>query len=130
MALPNGAGGYQVGDGNLNEVEIYDQGNPATYAAAASPLLVSDITAGIIVYTGSSANLQLPLVSDVEAVITVAKSNYAFTLSIINTGAGTATVTTNTGWTLVGTAAVSTLTSGRFSARKTATGAWSLYRLS
>ena len=60
MALPNGAGGYQVGDGNLNEVEIYDQGNPATYAAAASPLLVSDITAGIIVYTGSSANLQLP----------------------------------------------------------------------
>ena len=129
MALPNGAGGYQVGDGNLNEVEIYDQGNPSTYGAAAT-MTTADISAGILVYTGATANLQLPTVADVETVITVAKSNYAFTLSVIATGAGTATITTNTGWTLVGSAAVANGTSGRFAVRKTANGAWSLYRLS
>ena len=129
MALPNGAGGYQVGDGNLNEVELYDQGNPAAYAAAAT-LTVADISAGILTYSGATANLQLPLVSDVENVITVAKSNYAFTLSVIATGAGTPSLTTNTGWTIVGSAAVTNGTSGRFSVRKTAPGAWTLYRLS
>ena len=129
MALPNGAGGYQIGDGNLNEVELYDQGNPAAYAAAAT-LTVADISAGILTYSGSSANLQLPTVADVENVITVAKSNYAFTLSVIATGAGTATLTTNTGWTIVGAAAVTNGTSGRFAVRKTANGAWTLYRLS
>jgi len=129
MALPNGAGGYQVGDGNLNEVEIYDQGNPAAYAAAAT-LTVADISAGILTYSGATANLQLPLVSDVENVITVSKSNYAFTLSVIATGAGTPSLTTNTGWTIVGSAAVTNGTSGRFAVRKTANGAWTLYRLS
>jgi hypothetical protein len=129
MALPNGAGGYQVGDGNLNEVEIYDQGNPAAYAAAAT-LTVADISAGILTYSGATANLQLPTVADVEAVITVAKSNYAFTLSVIATGAGTPSLTTNTGWTIVGSAAITNGTSGRFAVRKTATGAWTLYRLS
>jgi hypothetical protein len=129
MALPNGAGGYQIGDGNLNEVEIYDQGAPAAYAAAAT-LTVADISAGILTYSGSTANLQLPTVADVEAVITVAKSNYAFTLSVIATGAGTPSLTTNTGWTIVGSAAVANGTSGRFAVRKTATGAWTLYRLS
>ena len=131
MALPNGAGGYQLGDGNLNEVELYDQGTPAAYTAAAAPLLVSDITAGIITYNSSSgANLQLPLVSDLEAVITVAKSNFSFLFSVIALGSGTGTITTNTGWTLVGSMAVATGVSGRFSARKTANGAWTLYRMS
>jgi hypothetical protein len=130
MALPNGAGGYQLGDGNLNEVEIYDQGTPATYAAAASPMLVADITAGILTYSGSSANLQLPLVSDLELFVTIAKPNIAFLFSVIATGAGTATLTTNTGWTLVGSMAVANGTSGRFSARKTAAGTWTLYRIS
>ena len=130
MSLPNGAGGYQIGDGNLSEVEIYDFQTPVSYAAAASPLLVSDVTNGTILYTGSSANLQLPTVANLEAVVTVAKSNYAFQFSVIATGAGTATLTTNTGWTLVGSAAVANGTSGRFAARKTDNGAWSLYRLS
>jgi hypothetical protein len=127
--LPNGAGGYQVGDGNLSEVEIYDQGTPSAYAAAGT-LIVSDITAGILTYSGATGNLQLPLVSDLEAVVSVSKSNYAFTLSVIATGAGTPSLTTNTGWTIVGAAAVTNGTSGRFAVRKTAPGAWTLYRLS
>ena len=129
MALPNGAGGYQVGDGNLNEVELYDQGNPAAYTAAGT-LTVADISSGILTYSGATGNLQLPTVADVESVITVAKSNYAFTLSVIATGAGTPSLTTNTGWTIVGSAAITNGTSGRFAVRKTAPGAWTLYRLS
>jgi len=28
MALPNGAGGYQLGDGNITEVNMVTQGTP------------------------------------------------------------------------------------------------------
>ena len=35
MALPNGAGGYQLGDGNLSEVNIGVQATPTSKAAAA-----------------------------------------------------------------------------------------------
>ena len=35
MALPNGAGGYQLGDGNISEVNIGVQSTPVTKAAAA-----------------------------------------------------------------------------------------------
>ena len=33
MALPNGAGGYQVGDGNLNEVQLGAFAAPLSQAA-------------------------------------------------------------------------------------------------
>ena len=50
---------------------------------------------------------------------------------IINTdGTNAATVTTNTGWALVGAMAVAHSTTGSFRARKTAAGAWTLYRIS
>jgi hypothetical protein len=46
------------------------------------------------------------------------------------TSGETSSVTTNTGWTLVGGMAQAITTSARFRARKTGTGAWTLYRLS
>jgi len=36
MALPNGAGGYQVGDGDLNEVTFGISAIPTAYTAAAT----------------------------------------------------------------------------------------------
>ena len=36
MALPNGAGGYQVGDGNLSEVNMGVQSAPVALTAAAT----------------------------------------------------------------------------------------------
>lgn len=130
MALPNGAGGYQVGDGNVGEVILGTQGAPAAYTAAAAPLLVSDVTNGIITYNAAGGNnLQLPTVASLENTVSAAKPNSSFEFVVIALGAGTGTITTNTGWTLVGSMAVATTVSGRFLARKTGDLAWTLYRI-
>jgi uncharacterized protein YjdB len=131
MAIPNGSGGYQVGDGNQGEVILAPQGAPAAYTAAAAPLLSQDLAGGLITYnSGSGANLQLPTVANLEAVASSANNDTAFDFSVIALGAGTATVTTNTGWTLVGSMAAATTVSGRFRARKTGDLSWTLYRIS
>lgn len=132
MALPNGAGGYQITDGNLNEAILFTQTTPAAYTAAAAPLLVADlVSAEIITYNAAGANnLQLPTVANLELTVTSAKNNSAFDFYVVALGAGTGTVTTNTGWTLVGSMAVATTVSGHFRARKTGDGAWTLYRVS
>ena len=129
MALPNGAGGYQLGDGNVTEVNMSTQGTPVAKTAAAV-LTAAEITSGIITYTGAVANLQLPTVADTETLVSSAKNDSCFELVVINIGAtNAATVTTNTGWTIVGAAAVSAATSARFLARKVADLTWTLYRI-
>ena len=129
MALPNGAGGYQVGDGNTSEVQISTQTAPASVAAVAT-LTVAQVTNGIIQYTGStSPYLTLPTVADLEAVVSSAKVNSAFDFSVLNTGSGTAELAAGTGWTLVGSMSVANGTATAFRARKTGDGTWSLYRV-
>ena len=128
MALPNGAGGYQIGDGNLSEVNIGVQAAPTSKAAAAT-LTAAELTNGIIIYTGATATLTLPTVADTEALVSSAKNNSSFDVNFINTGAGTLTIAVGTGWTLVGTATSATVTSAAWRARKTGDSAWSLYRI-
>ena len=128
MALPNGAGGYQIGDGNLSEVNIGVQSTPVSKAAAAT-LTAAELTSGIIVYSGASASLTLPTVADTEVLVSSAKVNSSFEVNFINTGAGTLTIAVGTGWTLVGTVTSATLTSAAWRARKTGDGAWTLYRI-
>jgi hypothetical protein len=130
MALPNGAGGYQVGDGNLSEVTLGVQSAPVAKTAAAT-LTAAELTNGIITYTGAAVAITLPTVADTEALVSSAKNNSSFDFSIINTGAtNAATLTAGTGWTLVGVAAVSAVTSSTWRARKTGDGAWTAYRIS
>ena len=127
MALPNGAGGYQLGDGNVGEVQLATQGTPAAYTAAGT-LVAADLTNGIITLTnGSDQSLQLPTVATLENAVTSAKVNSSFMFSVMALGAGGATLTTNTGWTLVGVAKVTA--SNRYLARKTGDGTWSLYQI-
>lgn len=128
MAIPNGAGGYQIGDGNLNEVNMGIQAAPTSKSAAAT-LTAAELTNGIIQYTGATASLTLPTVADTEALVSSAKVNSSFDVNFINTGAGTLTIAAGTGWTLVGTVTSATLTSAAWRARKTGDGAWSLYRI-
>jgi hypothetical protein len=128
MALPNGAGGYQLGDGNLSEVNIGVQATPTTKTAAAT-LTAAELTSGIIVYSGASASLTLPTVADTEVLVSSAKVNSSFEVNFINTGAGTLTIAVGTGWTLVGTVTSATLTSAAWRARKTGDGTWTLYRI-
>jgi len=128
MALPNGAGGYQLGDGNLTEVNIGVQAAPTSKAAAAT-LTPAELTNGIVIYTGSSASITLPTVADTEALVSSAKNNSFFDVNFINSGAGTLTIAVGTGWTLVGTVTSATLTSAAWRARKTGDLAWTFYRI-
>jgi hypothetical protein len=127
MALPNGAGGYQLGDGNVTEVQIYTQAAPAAYTDTAT-LTATDLTNGLITFNNAAdKNLQLPTVASLEALVSSAKVNSSFLFSVIALGAGGATLTTNTGWTLVGVTKVTA--SFRYVARKSGDGSWALYQV-
>jgi len=130
MSLPNGAGGYQLGDGNLGEANLTVQGAPTALTAAAT-LTAAQLSNGLFTYTGAAVDLTLPTVALLEADVSSAqKVNAAFEFGIINIGGTNAgTVVVGTGWTIVGVAAVSANTSARFLARKTGTGTWTCYRI-
>jgi hypothetical protein len=132
MALPNGAGGYQVGDGNIGEAVLSVQGAPTAVAAAAT-MTTAELSNGLFVFNGAAGNLTLPTVALVEADITAAsKVNAALDFIIINidaSGSDSVTLAAGTGWTLVGVAAVAVNTSAQFRARKTGDGTWTAYRI-
>ena len=129
MALPNGAGGYQLGDGNLTEVTLGVQGAPVAKTAAAV-LTAAELTSGIITYTGAVANLTLPTTALTEALVTSAKDNSCFDVVIINIGGtNTVSVVGGTGWSTVGSLAIAAGVSARFLARKTGDLTWTLYRI-
>ena len=120
MALPNGAGGYQFGDGNETEINMVTQVTPTAKVAAAT-LTAAELATGIITYTGAAVALTMPLGADLDVAFPSMKVNSCFDFYIINTGAtNAATVTANTGVTLVGTAAVAAATSCQWRVRKTA----------
>jgi hypothetical protein len=132
MALPNGAGGYQIGDGNVGEAQLFVQGAPTALTAAATAT-AAQLANGLFTFNGTAGDLTLPTVANLEADISSAsKVNAAFDFFVINIDAGTddVTVATATGWTLVGAMAVTEGTSGHFRARKTGDGSWTLYRIS
>lgn len=135
MALPSIGGGRQYGDGNTNEIVLGTQGSPAT-ATATATLTIAQLVTGIVLGSpgSSAATYTLPTVALTEALLVNAKVDSSFDFSICNvdgSGSGVITVAVGTGWTLVGLATVAATagTTGAFRARKTGTGAWSLYRL-
>jgi hypothetical protein len=132
MALPNGAGGYQLGDGNIGEAVLSVQGAPTAVAAAAT-MTSAELSNGLFVFNGTAGNLTLPTVALVEADITAAsKVNASLDFVIINidaSGSDSVTLAVGTGWTIVGVAAVAVNTSAQFRARKTGDGTWTAYRI-
>jgi hypothetical protein len=129
MALPNGAGGYQVGDGNLGEVTFGTSAIPTAYTAAAT-LTTADLAGGAVVYTSSStADLTLPAVSVVDADISSAKVNSSFEFALIATSTGVPTIVVGTGWTLVGVGTGVASRSVLFRAVKTSATTYNLYRI-
>lgn len=117
------------------------QAAPAAKTVSAT-LTTAELLSGIITVNegaGGASALTLPLAADLDAALPWAGVNYAFEISLINistVAAEDATMTTNTGWTLVGEMTVESndadraRSAGLFLARKTATGAWTLYRIS
>ena len=81
--IPNGDGGYQLGDGNLKEVSLGAMSAPSTYDETASALTNLDLETGLVVYTSSStANLALPTVAAFEAEVSSAKVGSFFDFAL------------------------------------------------
>lgn len=116
--------------GNFTATTV-QQGAPATLNATGT-LTTVQMGNGIITSTAASAvAATLPLATAMDTAFPNAVATTSIDFSVIDTGSAAAvTMTTNTGWTLVGAMGVALSTSGRFRATKTAAGAWTLYRLS
>jgi hypothetical protein len=135
MAIPNGGGGYQVGDGNLNEPLIDAIPAPVEVTTAAT-LTAAQVLNGLILANSgitASVNYTLPTVANLELTLSNSdKVGTAFTFRLVNLGtsSGTAVIVTNTGWTITGslTMTVPVTTGAFFIARKSGAGAWTLYR--
>lgn len=132
MALASVGGGYQIGDGNLNEVSLEIMTAPGATTATSATLTAADMTNGAYTSTNASAvGITTATAAQLDALLTNAKVNSSFDFVIINLGSasGAVTVTAGSGVTLVGSATVAISTSGRFVLRKTGDGAWSMYRM-
>lgn len=140
------------GDGSLSNAGVFSttkvagapkrtQGAPTAKTVSAT-LTAAEILAGIVTVNqaaGATSAQQLPTVADLETALTGEANDDAFDFSVINTStvdAEDASITTNTGWTLVGSmdihaysAAGSLNSSALFRARKTGSSAWTLYRI-
>jgi hypothetical protein len=131
--LPNGTGGYQLGDGTVGEAILSVQGAPTALTAAATAT-AAQLAAGLFTFNGTAGNLTLPTVADLEEGIPSAtKVNAAFDFFVINidaSGSDSVTLAVGTGWSIVGAAAVAAATSAHFRARKTGEGSWTAYRIS
>lgn len=137
MALPNGGGGYQIGDGNLNEAIIDALPDPISVTTAAT-LTPAQVLNGLILansgITAASVTYTLPTVTDLEAVLVNSdKVGTAFSFRVVNLGTSSATaiIAAGTGWTISGslTMTIPVTTGASFIARKSAAGAWTLYRV-
>lgn len=131
MALSNGTGGYQIGDGTANEALLFVQGAPTALTGAAV-VTAAQLANGLFTFDGTAGAMTLPTVADLEAGMPSAvKVNTAFDFWVVNIDGGSddVTLTAGTGWTIVGVAQVDNATSAHFRARKTGDGAWTAYRL-
>jgi hypothetical protein len=137
MAIPNGAGGYQVGDGNLNDPLIDALPEPVSVTTLAT-LTPAQVLNGLIIansgLTAASVTYTLPTVAELEAVLTNSdKVGTSFTFRVVNIGTSSATaiIAAGTGWTITGslTMTIPVTTGATLLARKSAAGAWTLYRV-
>jgi hypothetical protein len=112
MAFPNGAGGYQIGDGNLTEALLGVQTIPTTLTADTT-LTAAQVAVGLVVCKKASdatLTVTLPTAALLDANITSAKVGSSFDLTICNNNdsgtSSTVPVTTGTGITIFGSVTV------------------------
>jgi len=142
MAIPNGAGGYQFGDGNLNEPLMGYLPAPLTETGTTTvTLTAAEVTGGILIAnpgtTGTTYTMPIVVTSGgttgVNDLISSAKVGSTFNWTVINIGTTTGDITmaagTGTGWTIVGSLTIDNETSASFVARKTSDTTWTLYRI-
>ena len=140
MAIPSVGGGYQFGDGNLNEIDITSITPQA--ATTTATLTVAQVTNTVLVATAGTgaATYTLPTAALLDATLTNAKVGSSFRLAIVNLGtsSGVVTIAAGTGMTLVGTmtfaitavASTSPSGGGELLFYKTGTATYNVYRIS
>jgi transcription initiation factor TFIID subunit TAF12 len=134
MALPNGAGGYQLGAGNRAETVMGYAAAPQT-ATSTATLTAAQVTGGMLVAnpSTSAATYTLPTAALIDAAVPNAVVGSTFDLNVVNTGtsSGAVTLATATGLTDGGNAfvAVAVTSSALFRFRKTADAAWTVYKV-
>ena len=137
MALPNGSGGYQVGDGNINDPLIDLTASPVSITTVQT-LTPAQILNGLIItnsgITAASVTYTLPTVTDLEnTLINSDRVGTTFSFRVVNIGTSSATaiIAAGTGWTITGslTMTIPVTTGALMIARKSAAGAWTLYRV-
>jgi hypothetical protein len=136
MALPNGAGGYQVGDGNVND-PIIDLIAAPVSVTASTTLTTAQVLNGLILANSGITTTQtytLPTVADLETTLVNSDrigTTFSFRLVNLGTSTATAVIAAGTGWTVTGslTMTIPIGTGATLLARKTAAGAWTLYRV-
>jgi hypothetical protein len=134
--IPNGAGGYQLGDGNVNDPFIDLTADPVSIATGAT-LTAAQVLNGLILVNSGATSTQtytLPTVALLEAELTNSErigTTFTFRLVNLGTSSGTAVIAAGTGWTVSGslTMTVPVTTGASLIARKSAEGAWVLYRV-
>ena len=136
MSLPNGAGGYQIGDGNLGEVNFFVQATPASIPVGAATLTAEQLATGIVLGNpGSSATAYtLPTAALMNAAFPSMGVDRAFDFTVLNvdgSGSGVITLTAATDFTIVGVATIGDTagTAHTYRARKTGATSWVAYRI-
>jgi hypothetical protein len=135
MALPAVGYGYQIGDGNVKEPQLFNLGNVQT-ASSTATLTVTQLLNGLLVAdpSTSAAAYTYPTAAAIDTALNTPKVGTAFELTIVNKGtsSGAITLTTNTGITIVGLVTIPITTTQGSSAKvtfvKTADGAYTAYR--
>ncbi len=103
---------------------------PSPFAPASGvTLTLAQLQQLVINYTGAVANIQMPAATALDAA-SLWPVNTALEFSVVNTGSGTATITSNTGVTTLGSMAVAAGASGLFRCRKSATSTYIVVRIS
>lgn len=124
MPIGTIGGGYQIGDGNLNELKLGSMADPQT-ATATATLTAAQVTGGMIVAnpSTSAATYTFPTAAQIDAVLTNEKVGSTFDLVIVNLGtsSGALTLTMGTGCTLSGSATVAITSSAQLRFRRTVT---------
>jgi hypothetical protein len=136
MALPNGAGGYQVGVGNVSEPNIVAIPLPESVAATATLTAAQVLNGILLVGSGATAaqTYTLPTVALLENDLRNSDkvgTSFQFTVVNLGTSSGTAIIAVGTGWTITGslTMTIPIITGASMVARKSGEGAWTLYRV-
>jgi hypothetical protein len=135
MALPNGAGGYQVGAGNRAETLMSAMAAPQT-ATTTATLTAAQVVSQMLVAnpgSGAAATYTLPTAALIDAAVPNATVGSTFDLALVNIGtsSGTATLATATGITDGGNAftVVAVTSSALFRFRKTGDAAYTVYKV-